>query len=362
MKMFSLYLPQFHQIPENDEWWGEGFTEWINVKKGHSLYKGHLQPKHPLNDNYYNLMDKQTVEWQTSLMHEYGLYGMIYYHYYFCGKKLLEKPAENLLMWKDIDQPFFFCWANHSWNRSWLGSKVLLQEQTYGDKDEWRKHFEYLLPFFQDKRYEKKDNKPIFMIYDCTFKEKQEMISCFNQWCMEEGFAGIYIIEECISVDGTRFERFKENISDCTKNIYITEPQVGRRLFREKQNVIYKYIIKIMRKLNQKGVVHWLEHYEADDIYNTLLKSEPDDSNIIHGLFFEWDNTPRHGNRGFVINPVSKNKLFDYLNKYKHSEYIIINAWNEWAEGMMMEPTEEHGYRYLEWLKEWKITFDSVIS
>ena len=136
-------MPQFHEIPENNEWWGDGFTEWINVKKAQPLFKGHLQPKHPLNNNYYDLMSKKTVEWQTSLMHKYGIYGMIYYHYYFCGRMLLEKPAENLLRWKEIDQPFFFCWANHTWNRSWKGSKEVLLEQTYGDETDWKRHFDY---------------------------------------------------------------------------------------------------------------------------------------------------------------------------------------------------------------------------
>lgn len=114
MRLFAFNLPQFHSIPENDEWWGKGFTEWVNVKNAKPLYKGHVQPVHPLNGNYHNLLDKSTMEWQTELLKQYGLTGMIYYHYYFCGKLLLEKPVENLLGWKDIDQPFFFCWANHT--------------------------------------------------------------------------------------------------------------------------------------------------------------------------------------------------------------------------------------------------------
>ena len=132
MKKFAFFLPQFHEIPENDKWWGKGFTEWTNVKNARSLFKGHVQPKHPLNDNYYNLLDKSTVEWQTKLMNQYGIDGFIYYHYYFTGKLLLEKPAENLLKWKDIPQNFFFCWANHTWNRSWEGKTDILLEQKYG--------------------------------------------------------------------------------------------------------------------------------------------------------------------------------------------------------------------------------------
>ena len=201
MKIFALYLPQYHEIAENDEWWGKGFTEWVNVKKAIPLYKGHLQPKHPMNENYYNLMDKKTVKWQTYIMHKYGLSGMIYYHYYFNGHLLLEKPAENLLKWTDIEQPFFFCWANHTWNRAWRGTKEVLQEQTYGEEEDWEKHFQYLLPFFMDRRYEKIDNKPVFMLYDCSIKEKDAMFAAFDKWCRNAGFSGIHIIEECFGIE-----------------------------------------------------------------------------------------------------------------------------------------------------------------
>ena len=137
LKKFAFFLPQFHEIPENDEWWGKGFTEWVNVKSAKPMYRGHKQPKEPQGDNYYCLLDKSTVEWQTKLLEDYRVDGLIYYHYYFQGKKLLEKPAENLLRWKDINQKFFFCWANHTWYRSWNGSREVLIQQNYGDIGDW---------------------------------------------------------------------------------------------------------------------------------------------------------------------------------------------------------------------------------
>jgi hypothetical protein len=196
MKKYAFFLPQFHEIEENNKWWGKGFTEWVNVKKAKPLYKDHLQPKEP-EDGYYNLLDKNTVIHQTSLIHKYGIDGMIYYHYYFKGKKLLEKPVENLLRWKEINQPFFFCWANHSWIKSWNGTQEMLQEQVYGDEIDWENHFNYLLPFFKDKRYIKKDNKPLFMIFKSIFKEKDDIFNFFNNKCKENGFDGIYIINSC---------------------------------------------------------------------------------------------------------------------------------------------------------------------
>ena len=131
MRIFATFLPQFHSIPENDEWWGRGFTEWNNVRKMRPLFRGHKQPVHPLNNNYYDLLEKNTVIWQTELMNEYGIDGLMYYHYWFNGKMLLEKPAENLLRWKDIDQPFFFCWANHSWIKK--SENQILIEMKYGN-------------------------------------------------------------------------------------------------------------------------------------------------------------------------------------------------------------------------------------
>ena len=139
MKIFAFFLPQFHTIPENDLWWGKGFTEWTNVKTAKPLFLGHKQPVHPLNNRYYNLLEKETVEWQTSLLHQYSIDGLIYYHYYFDGKLLLEQPAENLLKWKEINQPFFFCWANHPWRKTWNGSSEILMPLTYGDEAGWEK-------------------------------------------------------------------------------------------------------------------------------------------------------------------------------------------------------------------------------
>lgn len=350
MKIFALYLPQFHEIKENNEWWGEGFTEWINVKKALPLYKGHIQPRHPKNGNYYDLMDKSTVEWQTSLMNNYNVDGFIYYHYYFEGKLLLEKPAENLLKWKEVKQKFFFNWANHSWNRSWKGSKELLLKQTYGNEESWKKHFEYLLPFFKDDRYEKIENKPVFMIYDTNFTEMVPMFNKFNEWCLKEGFNGIYIIEEHMNLDLKKYESAHYDI-----NYYITQPYVGKKMYLN-DSIIRKYCYKIRNRLVQKGLLKCVEKYDANKLIRMYMKKMPRNCNLINGIYFEWDNTPRHGYRGSVIEPISKETFFEYMNSISKNDYVVVNAWNEWAEGMILEPTEENGFQYLEWIKEWKET------
>lgn len=151
VKPIAFYLPQFHTIPENDMWWGKGFTEWTNVKKGRPMYLGHYQPIVPLNKNYYNLLENDTIKKQMNLARKHGIYGFCFYHYYTNGKLLLERPAEMVLENPYLNFPFCFAWANQSWTRAWNGkdgeNQILLQQQ-YGNEEEWEKHFEYLLKFF----------------------------------------------------------------------------------------------------------------------------------------------------------------------------------------------------------------------
>lgn len=354
MKLFAYFLPQYHCIPENDEWWGKGFTEWVNVKKAKPLYEGHVQPKHPLGDNYYNLLEKKTVIWQTDLMKQYGVDGLIYYHYYFKGRLLLEKPAENLLKWKDIDQPFFFCWANHTWNRSWNGTRELLLKQEYGNRDDWEKHFQYLLPFFTDNRYEKINNKPVFMLFQ-DFGEKKEMFTYFDKRCKESGFAGIHIIETCCSRNHDDYEKILNNKSLQTSNILIREPDASRDAYLDSKKKWYTdYIKRIRERLERHRFRFPVKRYNGDTLYDIILEKRIEDKYTIQGIFFQWDNTPRHSSRGYIISSVSKEKFFKVMDQYQNDKYIVINAWNEWAEGMMLEPTKEEEYKYLKWIREWK--------
>ncbi len=350
MKIFTFYLPQFHEIPENDEWWGKGFTEWTNVKAAKPLFKGHKQPKQPLNDNYYNLLDKNTVIWQTNLMHKYGIDGQIYYHYYFEGKLLLEKPAENLLKWKDIQQNFFFCWANHSWYRSWEGTREILMDLKYGNRDDWEKHFQYLLPFFKDKRYEKKDNMPLFMLFITDFDEKIEMLNYFDERCKEEGFSGIYVIETCNLPDD--YKRLSNEKITYFRKYFFREPNMATNIFDVKQHKYFRAKHKLQLFLDKKLHTKLLKPivYDGDTLYDVMNNFSHKNKDIIQGAFFEWDNTPRHKNRGYIITPVCYDKFSLFMKNSKKDDYLFINAWNEWCEGMILEPTKENGYKYLEWI------------
>ena len=261
MKTIAMYLPQFHRIPENDEWWGEGYTEWVAVKDAEPLFDGHDQPRIPFEENYYDLLKKETMLWQASLMHKYGVDGMCFYHYWFkAGKRLLEKPAENLLQWTDVDMPFFLCWANDRWARSWsrLKSKNpwtekyepnsdmdenrrsnqdgVLVEQEYGEEKEWIEHFEYLLPFFMDQRYIKVNDMPVFVVlYTSDITCFRQMVECWKRLAAENGLGGLYII-------GGEPDR---EIPDCVEGVLYREPAYSMGRIRKKYNCSLESLDKI---------------------------------------------------------------------------------------------------------------------
>lgn len=193
MKIISFYLPQFHTFPENDRWWGKGFTEWTSVKSAKSLYRGHIQPRIPLNHNYYDLTDPETVRWQSALAKKYGIYGFCYYHYWFDGKMLMNKPMELMLQDQNIDLPFCICWANENWTRAWAKkSKEVLIAQTYGNKEDWKDHFYYLLPFLKDHRYIRIDEKPVIVIYRPELiPTLQEMLEFWQEMAVKAELPGL---------------------------------------------------------------------------------------------------------------------------------------------------------------------------
>ena len=213
MKVIAFYLPQYHNIPENDEWWGDGFTEWTNVRKAQPYFEGHNQPEIPLNENYYNLLDDKVKLWQAKLAKEYGVYGFCYYHYWFNGKMLLEQPMEQMLRNKEIEQHFCICWANEPWTKAWVNETKVLIPQKYGHEKEWKEHFDYLLPFFKDERYIKCSGRPLMVIYRPQVIDNiREMILYWNKLAKEAGFNKVvFIIRKDI------FKEFEEIIGNRIK-------------------------------------------------------------------------------------------------------------------------------------------------
>ncbi len=344
MKIIAYYLPQFHQVAENERWWGKGFTEWTNVKKGKPLFKNHNQPRVPLN-GYYNLLDKNTMYRQANQANEHGIYGMAFYHYWFSGDLLLEKPAENLLKWKDINMNFLFFWANHDWIRSWNGTKELLKKQIYGEKDDWKSHFMYMLPFFQDNRYIKIHNKPMMGIYQSTvIPNFDAMIAYWNNLAIEFGFDGIYIIESMINSKDNKSSKYGNAVLLRQPNIaqydYLRIYEKIKRYPQLQKLIPFCYPAKVSYEKVMESLVQFSKGFESE-------------KDIIFGFFSGWDNTCRHGNRGFVI--INQNVIIfkKYLKelieigKQKNVEYIFLNAWNEWGEGMYIEPDTKDKMAYL---------------
>lgn len=344
IKPIAMYLPQFHRIPENDAWWGEGFTEWTAVKKGEPLFVGHDQPKVPYDENYYDLLQKDVMLHQSDLMKKYGVYGMCFYHYYFeDGKKVLHKPAENLLKWKDVDMPFCFCWANESWGRTWskLQNKNIWAEkfekisnqdndgillrQKYGLKEDWEKHFEYLLPFFKDKRYVRKDGKLLFLINrPSNIYCLQPMLDYWQELAEKYGINSFYFV-------GLNGSEIKHGIDA----LLLNAPSMFYLDIRYKDNGINKYSYDVV----------WDKILNATPVKNT---------DTYFGGFVNYDDTPRRSKNGVVVDGFSPKKFRDYLealackNLEWGNEFLFINAWNEWGEGMYLEPDKTYGFACLE--------------
>ncbi len=362
MKTIAMYLPQFHRVPENDEWWGEGFTEWTTVKAGEKLFDTHNQVREPLNDNYYDLLKKETMQWQADLAAVYGVDGFCFYHYYFKdGRKILEKPAENLLQWKDIHMPFCFCWANETWARTWSNltfsnawsekfekrdsqQRSVLLEQAYGDETEWQEHLNYLLPFFEDERYMKVEGKVLFLFYRpedivCL----SEMIGFWNRELQKTGHAGIYAMGV--------------NSSGKTDGLDAVLAQ-GPIAYRNPKTL----------GLSVEPV--WKESvatYDYNLIYENALRANAiSDVKTYFGGFVDYDDTPRRGAAGNCLEKVSAEKFEEYIyklyvkNAVLKNDILFINAWNEWGEGNYMEPDKKNGFAFLEALKRAKNRYEGI--
>lgn len=334
MKLIIYYLPQFHEIKENNRAWGKGFTEWDNVKKAIPLFENHQQPKIPMNDNYYNLLDKNTIKWQVSLAKEYGVYGFCMYHYWFRdGKRVLEKPAEIILENEDIDIPFCFSWANEPWTKTWhgaAGEKEVLIEQRYGGENQWKEHFEYLLPFFQDSRYIRIDNKPVFLIYQINkIGCFNRMIDYWNQLAKNYDIEGIYIID-MLAGDGKicKNKRVAASVD--------FEPSKRSRRMKDKEDVLN------------------LKSYDEACMQMIMEKHK---ENEYRCMFVDYDDTPRRGKKGTVFKGSTPEKFGMYLQKtielakQEQNDIVFINAWNEWGEGNYLEPDKHNGYGYIEALR-----------
>ena len=359
-KLITFYLPQFHAIPENDKWWGEGFTEWTNVRKD--------QPRIPL-EGEYNLLDDNVKIRQAELAKQYGIFGFCYYHYWFKGgRQLLEKPAEQMLVNKAVDLPFCFCWANENWSKNWDGgNREVIMEQDYGTKSDWEKHFQYLLPFFRDERYITVDGKPLFVIYKPEqIIDLYQIVKYWKKRAVEEGFPGLCFAFQFPTYYSDMY--YREDVFDYrigfepvhARNLATMKPGTAPKVHLLRK-ALGENVVSAYRKLRHKkmmsggsGSPH-LATYSYGEIWEKILNA-PWTNEFLPGGFVDWDNTPRnkHGvvHIGFTIEKFQNYMTCLFTRAQKENKpMIFLNAWNEWAEGAFLEPDKKYGYQKLEAVK-----------
>jgi hypothetical protein len=343
-RIIPFYLPQFHPIPENDEWWGKGFTEWTNTAKAKPMFRGHHQPNLPADLGFYDLRNPETRIDQAELAREHGIEGFCYWHYWFSGKQILERPFQEVLESGIPDFPFCLAWANHNWSGIWHGApgKILLK-QTYGGKKDYESHFYSLLDAFTDPRYIKVENKPLFIVYRShEFPEVEQFISLWQELAIKEGLEGLYIPGFSTEPDSLLELGFDACIYDMLPIIFnpLRDESGVSQWIRKARNkpIVYPY-----KKVVQKNFM----------ANNGQITQYP-------FLFPNWDNTPRSGTGGIVLSD-STPELFRYhvkkiLQQVRHREpdkrLVFVKSWNEWAEGNYLEPDMKYNRRYLEVIKE----------
>lgn len=345
VKPVAIYLPQFHPTPENDEWWGKGFTEWTNVTKAQPLYKDHYQPRLPAHLGFYDLRAIETIEEQAALAKANGIYGFSFYHYWFHGRRLLHEPVDLMLKTKRPDFPFLLFWANESWSRRWLGEeRDVLIKQEYSKEDD-EAHCAWLCKnVFCDERYIKVNGKPVFVIYRPNdFPDINQTIATFRTVATENGFPGIYLVgNNAHSPKG--LEHF-----DVMLNF---EPQLGLLKNAFKDEWIAERLLNNYRKF---GILSGtLKVYDYGEVKELMQKRRLPER-FIPCPFVGWDNTARRGRKGIIISnsdPVAFEKSLQWakniaLNQPEDERFVFINAWNEWAEGNHLEPCIKHGSAFL---------------
>lgn len=337
VKAVAFYLPQFHTIPENDRWWGEGFTEWRNVKRATPQFVGHRQPRRPADLGYYDLRDGETMRRQIAMAKGHGLYGFCFHHYWFDGKRLLELPVDRLLADPTLEMPFCLCWANENWTRRWDGAEhEILMAQNHSPEDDLA-FFADLTRYLRDPRYIKVDGKPLVIVYrPALLPDAAATAARWRKKAMEAGFPGLFLAatnafgfsDPCsIGFDALiEFPPYTRAVPLINERLTFYNPDYG-------------------------GVVH-----EYADIMRAAAVASTAGAIIIPGAMPGWDNEARRPGRGKVIHGATPERFAHWLNACftraretapAGRRFVFVNAWNEWAEAAYLEPDTEYGFAFL---------------
>lgn len=346
VRLIAFYLPQFHPIPENDEWWGKGFTEWTNVAKAKPLFWGHYQPHLPADLGFYDLRVPEVRIAQADMAREYGIEGFCYWHYWFGnGRRILERPFHEVLKTGKPDFPFCLAWANDSWTGIWHGAPGrILVEQKYPGPEDYHAHFYAVLDAFQDKRYMTVHGKKIFMIYNP--KMLPNAMAFTDQWrelAAKEGLKGIHFVAHAVKSDPQKY-----GCDACVENVPFL--RIPLSLWVRLKSLITRHMIgkrfPIMRSYSE---------------FVKYLNNIPLSVNEYPLVIPNWDNTPRSGTNGLVLHGSTPDLFKEMLQKAimkieqvsdLDDRIIFVKAWNEWAEGNHLEPDRRYGHAYLKIVKD----------
>lgn len=351
-RVIAFYLPQFHPIPENSEWWGPGFTEWHNVAKARPLFAGHLQPNLPGELGFYDLRLADTRKEQALLARQYGVHGFCYWHYWFAGRRLLEAPLNQVLQSGEPDFPFCIGWANEAWTGVWHGApRRVLMEQQYPFDDPDR-HYDLLRSFFADPRYICLNGKPLFYVYKPReIPAKVKYLSRLRELARTDGYPGLHILGTWTPNPGGRFDSVEALGLD---GAVITN--ISGRHSHSHLHWVNAVASKFKAALGVEVGPARLKYIDA--VESMLPRPDEFEFPAYNCVVSNWDNTPRSGRRGLVLTGGSPERFraalkiaFDNLERSTRrppGEYVFLKSWNEWAEGNYVEPDQRHGREWLE--------------
>jgi lipopolysaccharide biosynthesis protein len=348
-RLLALYLPQFHPIPENDAWWGTGFTEWTNTAKAKPLFRGHYQPQLPSDLGFYDLRVPETRAAQAELARTYGIEAFCYYHYWFAGRRVLERPFREVLASGQPDFPFCLCWANESWTGIWHGTpNRILIEQTYPGDADHRAHFQALLPAFADPRHVTVHGKPVFVIYKPEdIPDPVRTTDLWRTMAMQAGLPGLHLV----GVQDRRLlapSQFGLDAAEPSRYLPLLRPWISRR----------QPLTRLRHKYNARAGLPTI--YRFGDVVEELMPRRVEAYEQYPCVMHAWDNSPRSGRNALVLHR-SDPELFRALlrraievraDKPAEQRFVFLKAWNEWAEGNHLEPDAAFGHGFLRVIRE----------
>jgi lipopolysaccharide biosynthesis protein len=356
LRLLAFYLPQFHPIPENDRWWGKGFTDWVNVAKARPLFPGHYQPHVPGELGYYDLRDPAIREAQAALAKAHGVSAFCYYHYWFGGTRLLQEPIEQVLRLQKPDLPFCLCWANENWTRRWDGlEREVLISQAYSLADD-RAHLESLLPAFRDPRYVRINGKPLFLVYRTEqLPDPARTAETWREQARAAGLPGLFL---------ARVESFVSGIDPLTigfdgavefapdwRVLSALRPLPLARTFGDRlHDLAYRLHLPARHSVRHQV-------YRYDDLVERMLAKPSVSYRRFPCVTPSWDNAARRRRGALIFSGSTPDRYEQWLRSVLErslreqpgdERLVFINAWNEWAEGNHLEPDQRWGPAYLE--------------